>query len=300
MPRGARRSVASLRHHSTPREMPNLAEFHPQVVHFVIVLLLVGVAFRIISLTGWLSFTKHSATVFLLGGTLAAMAAVKSGDDAHGPVERIPGVRPMVIEHEEYGEQARNVFLVVAALELVALGLAANTKVGRFAKAAYVASAAIGVYGGYVLYEAAEHGGKLVYEYAGGPGLRTGNPEDVERLLLAGLHLQAQADRKAGRAADAARLVQEMATRFPADTTVQFLRVESLLTDAKDLPGALAAARGVGIDEKNARWATRKAGLVADIFVAMAMPDSARAALAPVVEAFPQNTRLKAKLDSIK
>ena len=280
--------------------MPTLAEIHPQVVHFAIVLLLVGVAFRIISLTGWFSFTKHSAAVFLIGGTLAALVAVKSGDAAHGPVERIPGVRAAVIEHEEYGEKTHDVFAVVALLEILALGLAAGGKVAKYAKAAYVASAAIGVYGGVVLYEAAEHGGKLVYEYAGGPGLRTGNPEDVERLLLAGLHLQAQADRKAGRAADAARLVQEMATRFPADTTVQFLRAESLLLDAKDLPGALAAARGVAIDDKSARWATRKAGLVADVFVAMAMPDSARAALAPVVEAFPQNTRLKAKLDSIK
>lgn len=44
----------------------------------------------------------------------------------------------------------------------------------------------------------------------------------------------------------------------------------------------------------------RKASLKADVYLAMGKPDSARATLAPVVAAFPQNTRLKAKLDSIK
>lgn len=259
-----------------------------------------GVAFRLISLTGRLAFTKHAAAVLLILGTVAAAVSVKSGADAHGPVERIPGVRNAVIEHEEYGEDTRNVFFVVVAAELLALGLAAGTKTAGFAKFAYVASAIVGVYGSTVLYEAAEHGGALVYEYAGGPGLRTGNPQDVERLLIAGLYTQAQADRKAGRGADAARLIAEMAARMPGDTTAQFLQVESLLLDSKDFPAALAAARAANVDPKSPRWATRKASLTADIFVAMGQPDSARAVLAPVVDAFPNNTRLKAKLDSIR
>lgn len=279
--------------------MPNLAANHPQVVHFAIALLLMGVAFRLISLSGRLAFTKHAAAVLLILGTVAAAVSVKSGADAHGPVERIPGVRNAVIEHEEYGEDTRNVFFVVVAAELLALGLAAGSKTAGFAKFAYVASAIVGVYGSTVLYEAAEHGGALVYQYAGGPGLRTGDPKDVERLLIAGLYTQAQADRKAGRGADAARLIAEMATRMPGDTTAQFLQVESLLLDSKDFPAALAAARAASVDPKSPRWATRKASLTADIFVAMGQPDSARAVLAPVVEAFPNNTRLKAKLDSI-
>ena len=43
---------------------------------------------------------------------LAALAAVRvrtqSGTAAHGPVERIPGVRPAVQEHEEWGERTQN------------------------------------------------------------------------------------------------------------------------------------------------------------------------------------------------
>ena len=280
--------------------MPNLAANHPQVVHFAIALLLMGVAFRLVSLTGRLTFTKHAAAVLLLLGTISAAVSVKSGLDAHGPVERIPGARSAVQEHEEYGIDARNVFFVVAAAELLALGLAAGAKTGGYAKFAYIASAVVGLYGTSVLYEAAEHGGELVYEYAGGPGLRTGDPADVERLLLAGLYNQSVNDRKAGNPAGAARLVSEMATRFPNDTTIKFLQVESLLNDVKDPAAALATARGIGVDEKSIRFVTRKATLVADAFIALGQKDSARVVLEPVVAAFPQNTRLKAKLDSLR
>lgn len=280
--------------------MPNLAANHPQVVHFAIALLFVGVAFRLMSLTGRLAFTKHAAAVLLLLGTVAAAVAVQSGTDAHGPVERIPGVRNAVIEHEGYGKDAANLFYAVAVAELLALGLAAGAKTGRYAKFAYVTSAIVGVFGASVLYEAAEHGGALVYQYAGGPGLRTGEPADVERLLVAGLYSQSREDRKAGRGADAARLVNEMSLRLPGDTTVMFLHVESMLLDSKNLTGALAAVRGIDVDHTNARLVTLKASVTADIFIAMGQPDSARAVLAPVVAAFPNSTRLRAKLDSLQ
>src|SRR6266498_2238671 len=98
--------------------MPNLASWHPQIVHFAIVLLAVGVLFRWISLTGRAPFTGPAAAVLLIVGTVAAVLAVQSGTDAHGPVERVPGARAAVMEHEEWGERTRNIFLIVAALEI--------------------------------------------------------------------------------------------------------------------------------------------------------------------------------------
>ena len=279
--------------------MPNLAANHPQFVHFAIALLLVGVAFRLISLSGRLAFMRHAATTLLLLGTVAAAASVRSGTDAHGPVERIPGVRDAVIAHEALGVDTRNIFFIVAAAELLALGLAAGAKTAGFTRYAYIASAIVGVYGSTVLFQTAEDGGVLVYSYAGGPGLRTTDPVDVERLLIAGLYNQSQADRVAGRGAAAARLVNELATRLPGDTTVRFLRVESLLLDTKDLEAALAAVGGIRVDQASARWVARKASVTADIFIAMGMADSARAVLSPAIAAFPTNARLKAKLDSL-
>ena len=281
--------------------MPNLAQFHPQIVHFVVALLLLGVALRIASLIPKLTFANHAAALLLLIGTGASVLAVQSGTDAHGPVERIPGARPAVVEHEELAKEAKNIFLAVAALELIALGLARpSLGVDRYVRVAQVASVVVGLFGSFVLYEASEHGGELVYSYAGGPGLRTGDPADVERLLLAGLYNQSREDRKAGHSADAATLVDEMARRFPKNSEVRLLRVESLILDRKDFAAAVAAADSVPLLASDARLRARQATLKADAYLAMNQATEARAVLAAAVAAFPQNTRLKAKLDSIK
>ena len=284
--------------------MPSLAAFHPQIVHFVIGLLLVGVAMRVVSLTGKLRFTVPAGLTLILIGTVAAWLAVKSGTDAHGPVERIPGARAAVMEHEEHGILARNVFLVVSALELIAWAMTRRENLVRRAYWVYVASAAVGLFGAFQLYEAGEHGGELVYSYAGGPGLRTGNPADNERLLLAGLYNQAMADRKAGRGAQAAELMAMMAKRYPLDTTAQILNAESLLLDAKKPTDALTALNLVSVAPNDSRLKARVATLKADIYLALGTPDVAKKTLADAIASLPQGApqanRLKAKMDSIR
>lgn len=279
--------------------MPTLAQIHPQVIHFAIALLFLGVAFRVVSLTGKLAFTRHAATVLLLLGTVATLVSVSSGEAAHGPVERIPGARPIVVEHEEAAELTHDMFVAVAMLELIALALAVSPKTASKARWAHVASALIGIWGATTLYRTAELGGEIVYKHAGGPGLRSGAPEDVERLLLAGLYAQSQADRKAGKKAEAARLIDEMALRFSADTSVRFLHVESLLKDRDDASGAMAALDAITLTADDARNGARRANLRTDIFLAMGMPDSAKATLDAAIAAFPQNARLKARRDSL-
>src|ERR1044072_9306661 len=106
--------------------MPNLGVYHPIIVHFALALPIPGVVFRWISLSGRAVFTGPAAATLILLGTAAAVLAVQSGTDAHGPVERIPGVRQAVQEHEEAGEWARNVFLVVALPGLAAPAAAAR------------------------------------------------------------------------------------------------------------------------------------------------------------------------------
>ena len=282
--------------------MPNLAQFHPQVVHFAVALLILGTGLRLLScfvLDRW-RWISHSATMLLLLGTISAVVSVKSGDDAHGPVERIPGARDLVIEHEEYGKSTRNVFLGVAIIELLALGLRRKESTQKYARYAVYASCAGCLFGMVPLYEAAEHGGELVYSYGGGPGLRTGDPKDVERLLLAGLYNQSRVDRREKRFAQSQALMKEMVTRWPADTAIRFLWAESLLLDAKDNAGAIRVLDSISVADTDARNRARKATLKADAFIAMGNRDSARAVLTPVVAAFPANTRLKAKLDSLK
>ncbi len=279
--------------------MPTLAQIHPQVVHFAIALLFVGVFFRLVSLSGRFRFTDHAAAGLLIVGTIASVVAVRSGDAAHGPAERIPGARGIVIEHEESAENTEKVFLIVGLLEVVALGLSFQARASRFVKPVHIVSAALGIFGASTLYKTAELGGEVVYKYAAGPGLRSGDDADVARLLLAGLHNQAQADRRANKPEDAARLVEEMHRRFPADTTVQFIYAESLLRDKADPAGAMAVLAGINPAATDARLMPRKILLTAEAWVAAQQPDSAKAVLDAGIAAFPQNARIKARRDSL-
>lgn len=275
--------------------MPNLAVFHPQVVHFVLGLLIVGVLFRLVSITGKLSWTGPAATALILLGTAASVVAVKSGADAHGPVERVPGSRPTVVEHEEYGERTRNIFLAVSLLELASLAVA-----GKGQRILRLGSAAIGLVGLWVLYETGEEGGKLVYSYAGGVGIRTGDPEDVSRLLLAGQYHQAMLDRKNGKGAEAAALISEIARRYPADTSVILMQIESTLRDRNDPAGALAALDAFVPPADNRRLVMSAGMLRVDALIASGQKDSARAALEALLKAIPDNPRLRARLDSLR
>jgi uncharacterized membrane protein len=279
--------------------MSTLAQLHPQVVHFAIALTLIGVLFRLVSLTGRLRFTNHAAAALILFGTAATLVSVKSGDAAHGPVERIPGVRPMVVEHEEAAEWVERILLGVLIIEAIGLGLSRSPRTARFTRGAHLLSAAVGIWGGIAMARTAQLGGQIVYEYAGGPGLRSGTDTDIGRLLLAGLHAQAQVDRSAQRIEDAVRLVDEMARRFPNDTSVQFLRAESLLRDRTQPAEAMAALNAIGVRADDARLAPRRALLAAEIWVAMQQPEAAKAELDQAIDAFPQNTRLKARRDSL-
>ena len=272
--------------------MPNLAFYHPAIVHFAVALLSVGVFLRWVSLLGRFDWTRHAAAFLLLAGTAGAILAVQSGTNAHGPVERVPGARTAVQEHEDWGHKARNLFLVVGAFELLALGL--GQKPAR--RWVYVGSALVGLAGGYCLFEAGEHGGDLVYNYAGGVGIRSGNAADVDRLLVAGLYQKAMADRKAGDSAGAAVLIAELAARYPADTDIQLLGVESLLTDKKDAKGALAALQKLPPFPDSSRARSRRDMLAADVYVGAGRVDSARAILTRLAAQFPQSQRIKDKL----
>jgi hypothetical protein len=168
------------------------------------------------------------------------------------------------------------------------------------ARIARIAAASVGVVALFCVYEAAEHGGALVYSYAGGVGIRSGDPKDIERLLLAGLYHQSLEDRKAGNRDQAAELVSLAARRFPNDTEVRLLAAESLLIDQRNVQGAIDALAATDVSANNRVLRTRRAMLQADAFEAAGQKDAAIAVLQPVVEAFPTNARLRERLDALR
>ena len=272
-----------------------MGALHPQVVHFAIALLCVGVLFRAVSWLGRPAFVGPSATALLTLGTIAAVVAAYTGDAAHGPVEQMPGLRPAVEDHEFWGNWARNIFFVVLVAELAALALRNSPK----ARYALMTSTAVGVLGLGALYEAGEHGGEIVYGHAGGVGTRSGNPQDVANLLRAGLYQQAIADRTAGRPGSAAALLDIAAQRFPNDVEVQLARAESLLIDRHDATAALDALRSIMPPADNRAVRIRHGMLTADALVAAGQREGAIATLQQLLAAVP-SPRVQQRLDALK
>lgn len=280
--------------------MPNIGAYHPIIVHFAIALLILGVIFRWVSLSGRAAFTgPAAATLLILGAAVAALAA-HSGLDAHGPVERIPGARPAVGEHEEWGKRTRNIFLIVGAIEIAALILARRGRLEK-ARGALWGSAIVGLIGVFPLFKAADLGGDIVYSYAGGVGTRSGDTADVSRLYLAGLYQAAQQARTQHDSARATELFGKLEREFPNDTNVRLLAIESLVRDRNDGRMALAALSRFPLPADDRRLQLRVGFLKADAYIAAGRPDSARAVLEQLGNAFPDmQQRIKDRLKNVQ
>lgn len=270
----------------------DLAALHPQVAHFTIALAIIGGLMRVISLLGRPAFVSPAATTLLLLAALSSIVSDRSGTAAHGPVERVPGSRPAVQEHEEWGQRTQYGLLILGAIELVGLAMRKSPKVRLVHGVAAVgALICMGL-----VYETGEHGGELVYSYAGGIGLRSGDEKDIDRLLLAGYYHQAMADRKAGRSESAAQLIAAAASRHSSDPELQLLAAESMLLDQKNPQAAIDALAAI---QPPPALRIRRGMLQADAFEAQGQKDAAIAVLQALVAQTP-NTRVQQRLDRLK
>ena len=276
--------------------MPDIGPLHPEVVHFVVGVGLVGILLRLISLTGRLAWTNQAAAALMILCAGASVVAVKSGTDTHDNAERIPGVRQAVMDHEDWGHYTRNVLLGVAGLEILGLifGSSGAGRVLRFL------SAGGGLVAGAFILKVADLGGDIVYEYAGGVGTRSGDPEDLDHLLVAGLFYGARVARDSGKAEEAARLTDELARRMPNDTTVKFLAIESRIRDRKDPQGALSDLAALHVPAENPRLAVRHGLLTAQALAAAGETDSARALLKALATRFPESRGVKDALAKLR
>ncbi len=274
--------------------MPSLAALHPQVVHFVVALAIVGVAFRWVSLFVRQAWLPTAAAVLVVLAAGAGFVAVRSGTDAHGPVERVPGVRPAVVEHEEWGERARNALAVLVAFEVVAAALAARRH--SAARAAAWAAAVVGLAACGVTYRAADLGGELVYGYAGGVGIRSGDPADVNRLLIAAAYHQAALDRQSGKLPEAAALIEMVAVRFPEHLELQLAHVDSVISDRKAPQDALRRLDAIRVPTEDVRMRVRAGLLRASALAASGDASAARQVLETLKSEFPANTQVQRRL----
>ena len=272
-----------------------MAALHPQIVHFTIVFILVGVAFRLVSLFGRPAWVGPAAATLLILAAPIAYVSERSGIEAHGPVERAPGARAAVVQHEWWGTHVPIAAGVVGLLELAGLLVRKSPK----AKAIRMVSAVAGVVSVAFVYQTAKYGGELVYSYAGGVGIRSGDPKDVERLLLAGFYHQALADREAGRHEQAATLITQAADRFRGDLEVQLLAAESQLLDGKNPQASIEALMAITVPDDSRPLVSRQATLLADAYEAAERKADAIATLDSLLKVYP-NGRLQQRLDALK
>jgi len=106
-------------------------------------------------------------------------------------------------------------------------------------------------------------------------------------------------DRKAGRALDAAALIDQAAQQFPDDVEVRILRAESLLIDRKDATGALTLLHTITPPAENRFLRMRHGMLTADALLASGQRDAAISTLQQLSTAIP-SPRIKQRLDALQ
>lgn len=142
---------------------------HPAVVHFPIVLLLLGAPLAVVSLF----LRKYhlpvlTAAVLALGGA-GALVATWTGEEAAELAGELSGRGDKALDaHEEWGDRARNAAIVAALLAVASAALGRKPVAGR----ALGAAAAIGAVGAaFFVAQAGHYGGEVVYKH--GVGVNT-------------------------------------------------------------------------------------------------------------------------------
>ncbi len=166
-----------------------IGQFHPQIVHTPIVMIIFSAFFAIVGRLFDRDWVRRASVLMLVFGFLGAFAAVRSGLAAHGVAEHRQGVPEEAIDdHAEAGQWT--MYLAGAALVAIAVAsrlsgpaAAAVGAIGLILQ--LMAATAVGVTG--------YRGGKLVYEHGAnvriggvllkdtGAGSRPASPADSAR-----------------------------------------------------------------------------------------------------------------------
>jgi uncharacterized membrane protein len=139
---------------------------HPAVVHFPIVLLLLGsvVACAAVVLRRWQ--LPQIAAVLLALGAAGSVVAVQTGEEDGEAVEgRSAAVEQILDEHEDWAERTRNAGVIAGVL---AVASACLVRMPKAARGLGAAAAIAAVASAYCVAETGHYGGQLVYRHGAG------------------------------------------------------------------------------------------------------------------------------------
>lgn len=140
-------------------ELPD--PLHPAVIHFPIVLILLGAGASVFALfiRGW-HLPKYTALLLVLG-VAGVFVALNTGEKAEHEAKPLTlEVHEIVEEHEHWADRTRNAVALAAVLAVVSAFLGR----GMIARGVALLAAIVALTAAYCVYETARHGGELVYE----------------------------------------------------------------------------------------------------------------------------------------
>lgn len=164
-----------------PSWAPNL---HPLVIHFPIALLFAAVLFDFLGLirrdATWLA--KAALLLFVLGAIAAIVAVITGHEAAEGLFHA--GLLPKsagadLHTHAELGEDTAWFFGIYAVIRLIL------TWWGKMSQLSFAVIAFLVGFGGlFLVYETAEHGGKMVYDHNLGTELLKEQHKNPKSIIL--------------------------------------------------------------------------------------------------------------------
>ncbi len=139
---------------------------HPAVVHFPIVLILLGAAAAVAAALWRRRALPYLAAGFLLLGAAGAWAAVETGESDGALLDTEAGAAEALLdEHQAWAERTLMAAAVAAAM---AIASAATLRWNRLSRILGIATAVTGLTAGWMVFETGHRGGALVYRHGAG------------------------------------------------------------------------------------------------------------------------------------
>jgi uncharacterized membrane protein len=158
---------------------------HPALVHFPIVLILLGMVAAAVAVFWRRHQLPVIAAVLLALGAIGTWVAVETGKSDGDLVESTsPQVQSLLDSHEDWAQRTLTLAAIAAVTAAGSVGL---VRFPGAARAAGALAAVIALTASYAVYETGHRGGALVYKHATGvstessqPGVTT-NPREEDR-----------------------------------------------------------------------------------------------------------------------
>jgi uncharacterized membrane protein len=140
------------------------APLHPALVHFPIVLILLGAALAVAAIFFRRAWLAWSVAVVMALAAAGSLAAIWSGENDEDAAERSGAAAEQVLDaHEDWGERARNLAIVGAVAAVGAVLVVKRPPAVSMSASLLTAVLAIGA--SWCVIEAGHYGGKLVYQH---------------------------------------------------------------------------------------------------------------------------------------